>query len=43
MKILAESDKPETYIVASENGKNIFVIRHAEYDSDTFWLNYYVY
>ncbi|NOW14819.1 homoserine O-succinyltransferase [Clostridium acetobutylicum] len=40
LKILAESDEAGAYIVASENGKNIFVMGHAEYDGDTLNLEY---
>ncbi|URZ06671.1 homoserine O-acetyltransferase MetA [Clostridium felsineum] len=40
IRILAESDEAGAYIVASKNGKNIFVMGHAEYDSDTLNQEY---
>ena len=35
LKILASSEEAGLYIVSSENGKQIFVTGHSEYDTDT--------
>ncbi len=40
LKILASSDEAGVYIVSSENGKQIFVTGHSEYDSDTLKNEY---
>ena len=40
LKILSSSDKAGVYIVSSENGKQIFVTGHSEYDSDTLKNEY---
>ena len=40
LKILASSDEAGVYIVSSENGKQIFVTGHSEYDTDTLKNEY---
>ena len=35
LKILAESDEAGVYAVMTENGKQIFITGHSEYDADT--------
>ncbi len=40
LKILASSDEAGVYIVSCENGKQIFVTGHSEYDSDTLKNEY---
>ncbi len=41
LQILAESKEAGIYIVASIDGRQIFVTGHAEYDSNTLELEYY--
>ena len=40
LKILASSDEAGVYIVTTENGKQIFVTGHSEYDTDTLKNEY---
>ncbi|PJI10155.1 MULTISPECIES: homoserine O-acetyltransferase MetA [Clostridium] len=40
LNILAESEEAGVYIVASKNGKQIFVMGHSEYDRDTLNSEY---
>lgn len=40
LKFIAESDEAGIYIVASKDGKRIFVTGHSEYDSDTLKNEY---
>lgn len=40
LKILAESDEAGVYIVASSDGRQIFVTGHSEYDADTLKREY---
>lgn len=40
LSILAESEEAGVYIVASKNGKQIFVMGHSEYDRDTLNSEY---
>ena len=40
LKVLASSDEAGVYIVSSENGKQIFVTGHSEYDTDTLKNEY---
>lgn len=41
LKILASSDEAGVYIVSTENGKQIFVTGHSEYDTDTLKNEYF--
>ena len=40
LEILATSEEAGVYLLASRNGKHIFVTGHAEYDADTLRLEY---
>ena len=40
LKILAESDEAGVYAVMTENGKQIFITGHSEYDRDTLKNEY---
>ncbi len=40
LKILAESDEAGVYAVMTENGKQIFITGHSEYDADTLKNEY---
>jgi homoserine O-succinyltransferase len=40
LKILASSEEAGIYIVSSENGKQIFVTGHSEYDTNTLKNEY---
>jgi homoserine O-succinyltransferase len=40
LDIIAESDDAGVYLVASRDGKNIFVTGHSEYDPDTLKIEY---
>lgn len=40
LKVLAESDEAGIYLVASEDGRQVFVTGHPEYDRDTLKLEY---
>lgn len=40
LEILAESDEAGVYIIASTDGKNIFVLGHSEYDRETLLEEY---
>lgn len=41
IRILAESDEVGPHILATDNGRQIFVIGHQEYDKETLGLEYY--
>ncbi len=41
LRILAESDKAGVHIASTENGRQIFVLGHQEYDKETLGLEYY--
>lgn len=41
IRILAESDEVGPHILATNNGRQIFVIGHQEYDRETLGLEYY--
>ncbi|MGR6837331.1 homoserine O-acetyltransferase MetA [Syntrophomonas erecta] len=40
LQILAESDEAGVYLVASRDGRHIFVSGHSEYECDTLWQEY---
>ena len=40
LRLLAESDEAGVYIVEAMNGRQIFVLGHGEYDSDTLKKEY---
>ncbi len=40
LKVLAESDEAGVYLVASDDGRQVFVTGHPEYDRDTLKLEY---
>lgn len=41
IRILAESDEAGPHIMATDNGRQIFIIGHQEYDKETIGLEYY--
>ena len=41
LRILASSDEAGVYIISTENGKQIFVTGHSEYDADTLKKEYF--
>lgn len=41
LKILSSSEKGGVYVVSTENGKQIFVTGHSEYDADTLAKEYW--
>ncbi|MHC1722031.1 MAG: homoserine O-succinyltransferase [Aminipila sp.] len=41
IRILAESDEAGPHILATDNGRQIFIIGHQEYDRETLGLEYY--
>lgn len=41
LRILAESDKAGVHIAATDNGRQIFILGHQEYDKETLGLEYY--
>ena len=41
LKVLAESDQAGVYLIASTDGKNVFVTGHSEYDPDTLKNEYF--
>ena len=40
LKILASSDEAGVYAVFTQNGKQIFIMGHSEYDADTLQQEY---
>lgn len=41
IRILAESDEAGMHILATDNGRQIFILGHQEYDKETLGLEYY--
>lgn len=41
LKVLASSDQDEAYLMASEDGRQVFVTGHPEYDADTLAKEYH--
>ena len=41
LRILAESDQAGVHIIATENGRQIFVLGHQEYDKETLAAEYF--
>jgi homoserine O-succinyltransferase len=41
IRILAESDEAGLHIMATDNGRQIFILGHQEYDKETLGLEYY--